>query len=217
MIDVAKVRRVTATSGLVAAILFGAGNALWAFDQPPFGAPTHQILAFYRSDSALIVAGATLSLISFVPFTLFATGLRDVLRGGGADGTDDLLAASALAGGIVLVAAGLGAETINLVGAQRAAAHELTRPLGEAVFEISYVLGYPAAGVGAGIMLLGAGAVFVRGKPIGRQARGISLLVAGICFLTPLARFLVAPAVVLLAVASALLLRAAPTSGDHHR
>lgn len=198
-------RRLTGGAGLLAAILFGAGNALWAFHQPASGAPADQILAFYRANANRIVAGASISLVSFVPFTVFSSGVRTLLRQ--ADRTG-ILAATAFGGGILLVGAGLGAETINLVGATRAAAHGLTTALGVAVFEISYALGYSAAGIGAGILLLAVAAVRLQRRPPPALAATAFLVIVGCCFLTPLSRWLLAPTVVLLAVISASLLRA---------
>ncbi len=55
--------------------------------------------------------------------------------------------------------AGLGAETLNMVGAWRADDGQLTPELGRALFEISYVFGYNGAGVGIGILLLAIAAV----------------------------------------------------------
>src|SRR5213592_1353205 len=123
-------RRITGLAGLAVAVVFGAGNALWAFDQPDAGAPAREVVAFYTDASARIVAGASLSLVAIAVFVLFASGLRSILReheGG------DVLATTAFGGALVMVAAGLGAETINMVGALRAddgPSHEGARPGG---------------------------------------------------------------------------------------
>ncbi len=59
-------RRMTGAVGLAVAVLFAAGNALWAFDQPEAGASAHQIVSFYTSASSRIIAGASVSLLAAV-------------------------------------------------------------------------------------------------------------------------------------------------------
>src|SRR5437763_9361232 len=103
-----KTRSVAGWAGLVAALLFAGGNLLWAFDQPAEGASPAEIVAFYSHDSTEVIIGGTISLISYVPFIVFASGLSAIIRQWGDDG---LLARSAFAGGVLLIAAGLGAET----------------------------------------------------------------------------------------------------------
>ena len=71
-------RRVTGLAGLGTVILFGVGNALWAFDQPDGGASAREVMAFYASDSSSIVVGASLSLVSVALFVLFASGAREI-------------------------------------------------------------------------------------------------------------------------------------------
>jgi hypothetical protein len=198
-------RRVTGLAGLVVAIVFGAGNAMWAFDQPDAGAPGREIVAFYADASARIVAGASLSLVAIAVFVLFASGLRAILREY-EDG--DVLATTAFGGALLMVAAGLGAETINMVGALRADDGHLTKELGQAVFEISYVLGYNAAGVGIGVLLLATAAVALRARALLPRWLALLLAVVGLACLTPLSRFLLGPSVLLLAVLSARFLRA---------
>jgi len=195
----------TGLAGLGAAVPFGVGNALWAFDQPVPGAATHTIVAFYAGTSARIIAGASLSLIACVPLVLFGSGVRAIL----VEHEDrDLLANSAFGGVLILVAAGLGAETINMAGALRANHGQLTPGLATAVFEISYVLGFNAAGVGVAILLLAVAAVALREQALMSRQVALLLLLAGLAFLTPLARFLLGPSVLLLAVVSVRLLRA---------
>lgn len=197
----------TGLAGLGVAILFGVGNALWAFEQPDAGAPAREIVAFYTDTSARIIAGGSLSLLSIALFVLFASGVRAILR---EHEGDDLLATAAFGGALLLVAAGLGAETLNMVGAWRADEGQLTPELGRALFEISYVLGYNGAGVGIGILLLAIAAVALRARALMPRWLAILLLVVGLAFVTPLARFLLGPSVLLLAAASAHLLRASP-------
>ena len=197
-------RRVTGLAGLAVAVLFGAGNALWAFDQPGAGASARAILAFYAHTSTRIVLGASLSLAAVAAFVLFASGIRAILRE--LEG-DDLLATTAFGGALLVGAVGLGAETINMVGALRAGDGQLTPELGRALFEISYVLGYDAAGVGIGVLLLAIAAVALRSRALLPRWLALLLPIVGVACITPLSRYLVAPLVLLLAVTSAQLLR----------
>lgn len=197
-------RRATGLAGLGAAVLFGVGSALWAFDQPRAGASAHEVVAFYADSSTGIVVGGSLSLLAVALFVFFASGARAILR---EHEGDDLFSMAAFGGAIVLVVAGLGAETINMVGAFRADAGQLTPQLGRALFEISYVLGYNAAGVGIGIFVLAVAAVALRSRTLMPNWLALLLLVAGLAFVTPLSRFLLGPAVLLFAVVSANLLR----------
>ena len=197
-------RRTTGLAGLVVAVLFGAGNALWAFEQPDGGARARAIVAFYTENSGRIIAGGSLSLLASAAFVLFAAGIRGILRE--LEG-DDLLATTAFGGALLVLSAGLAAETINMVGAQRARDGQLTHELARAVFEISYVFGYNAAGVGIGVLLLAIATVALRARALLPGWLAVVLLVVGIAFLTPLSRFLLAPSVLLLAAGSVGLLR----------
>lgn len=198
-------RQATGIAGLATAVLFGAGSALWAFEQPVGGAPAREIVGFYTDAAGRIIAGASLSLVAIAAFVLFASGVRAMLR---EVAEDDLLPLAVFGGALVTVGAGLGAETINMVGALRAAdGHQLTRDLAQALFEISYVLGYNAAGVGIGIFLLATAAIALRADALMSRRLALVLLVVGFAFLTPLSRFLLAPSVLLLAVVSARLVR----------
>lgn len=198
-------RRATGLAGFAVVVLFGAGSALWAFEQPDAGAPAGEIVAFYTDGSGRIIAGASLSLVSLPMLVLFASGVRAILQ---EHEGDDLLATTAFGGALLLVAAGLGAETINMVGALRADDGQLTQELGQALFEISYVLGYNAAGVGIGTLLLATAAVALRARALLPRWLALVLLVIGFAFITPLSRFLLGPSVLLLAAVSAQLLRA---------
>jgi hypothetical protein len=197
-------RRITGLAGLGVVVLFGVGNALWAFEQPDAGAPAREIVAFYTNTSTEIVIGGSLSLVAIALFVLFASGVRALLCD---HEDDDLLATTAFGGALLAMAAGLGAETINMVGALRADGGELTRELGQALFEVSYVLGYNGAGVGIGIFALAIAAVALRSRALLPRWLALLLLVVGVAFLTPLSRFLLGPSILLLAVVSANLLR----------
>ena len=200
-------RRVTGLAGLGVVVLFGVGNALWAFEQPDAGASVQEIVAFYTDNSAWIIAGASISLLASALFILFASGVRAILR---EHEGDDLFATAAFGGALLLVAAGLGAETINMVGALRAEDGSLTPQLGRSLFEISYVLGFNGAGVGIGILLLATAAVALRARALMPRWLALLLLIVGLAFITPLSRFLLGPSVLLLAAVSAQLLRASP-------
>lgn len=197
-------RRVAGLAGLGTAILFGGGSALWSFEQPDAGAPTGEVVAFYADTSEGIVAGASISLLAIVLFVFFASGVRSILREHEAG---DLFATAAFGGALLAVASGLGAETINMVGALRAEDGELTPQLAQALFEISYVLGFNGAGVGLGTFLLAIATVALRANALMSRPLALALVVVGIAFLTPLVQFLLPPAVLALAVVSVYLLR----------
>jgi hypothetical protein len=197
-------RRVTGLTGLGVAVLFGVGNALWVFEQPDAGASTREIVAFYTDTSTWIIVGGSLSLFASALLIFFASGVRAILR---EHEGDDLLATAAFGGALLLVAAGLGAETLNMVGAWRADDGQLTPELGRSLFEISYVLGYNGAGVGIGILVLAIAAVALRARALMPRWLAILLFVVGLAFITPLARFLLVPSVLALAAVSVQLLR----------
>lgn len=198
-------RRATGLAGLGVVVLVGVGNALWVFEQPNAGAPSREIVAFYTDTSAEIITGASLSLLAGALFVFFASGIRAILRE--YEG-DDFLATAAFGGALLAVGAGLGAETINMVGALRADDGQLSPELGRALFEISYVLGYNGAGVGIGILVLAIATVALRARALMPRWLAILLVVVGLAFITPLSRFLLGPVILLLAVVSAHLLKA---------
>lgn len=202
-------RRITGLAGLGVVVLFGVGNALWAFEQPDAGAPAREIVAFYTDTSTEIVIGGSLSLVAIALFVLLASGVRALLR---EHEDDDLLATTAFGGALLAMAAGLGAETINMVGALRADGGQLTPELGRALFEVSYILGYNGAGVGIGIFALAIAVVALRSRALLPRWLALLLLVVGVAFITPLSRFLLGPSILLLAVVSANLLR--PSASD---
>jgi hypothetical protein len=154
-------------------------------DWPEVGAPAAEIADFYRDTSGRIVAGGSLSLLAIVAFLLFVAALRLVLIE--AEG-DDLLAMTAFGGALLGLAAGLGAETINLVGALRAGDGELSDALAQSLFEISQILGSTAAGVGIGVFALATAAVALRTGLILPRWLAIVTAVVGISLLTPVSR-----------------------------
>ena len=191
-------RTYAATSGLAFVVLFGIGNSLWGFDAPEAGASAGEILGFYGANSDEIVIGATLSLVSMAAFALFAAAVRRVLtdaRG------DDVLATTAFGGALLALAAGLGAESINLVGGLRAEDDELSESLAQSVFEISQVLGTIAAAVGVAIFALAVAAVALRTRLVMPRWLAFVTLVIGLSLLTPAARVFEWPGVAMMLVA----------------
>jgi hypothetical protein len=202
-----QVHRYAALSGIGTAVLFGGGSALWGLDMPDAGASGAEVVDFYTDTSGRIVVGAGMALIAIALLLFFASGLRRALTE--AEG-DDLLGTTAFGGALLTAAAGLGAETINMVGALRADDGELSEPLAQALFEISYVLGFNAAGVGIGTLALATAAVALRTGAILPRWLAVVTGVLGIAMLTPLSQWVLGPSVLLLPVIAVRLLK-----GDH--
>jgi hypothetical protein len=200
-------QRCAALSGIAVALLFGGGNALWALDMPDPGAAPATIGDFYNHTSGRIIAGASMSLVAIALFVFFASGLRRALTE--ADG-DDLLSTTAFGGALLGAAAGLGAETINMVAAMRAQDGHLSDALGQALWQISYILGFNAAGIGIGVLVLATAAVALRTGAILPRWLAVGSVVLGIALLTPLSRVTLGPSALLLVVIAVLLLRAPP-------
>jgi hypothetical protein len=198
------IHRAVGLSGLVVVALFSVGNALWSIDIPRTGAPEREILDFYSERSTRIVVGASLSLVAVGVFMYFGAALRSLL--GRLEG-DDVLGTTALAGVVLAGAAGLGAETINMVGAMRAGDGELSPELGRSLFEISQVLGFEAAGVGLGVMTLSVCAVALRRRTLVPRWLAAVFAVIGFAMLTPLARYAFPPGILALGVISVLIYR----------
>lgn len=197
-------RKWVAWSGIGAAVLFGAGNALWAFQAPRPGAPAAEIEDFYREAAGRIVVGDSLSLFAIPLFVFFASGLRQALAA--ADG-DDVLATTAFGGALLGVAAGLGAETIHMAGAMRASDGELSGDLARSIFETSQTLGFNAAGVGIGTFAVAIAAVALRTGTLLPRWLAVASVLTGVALMTPACRIVFGPAVLLLAVISVKLLR----------
>ena len=100
-----------------------------------------------------------------------------------------------------------------MVGAMRAADDDLSAELARSLFEISYVLGFNAAGVGAGIALLAiAGAAWRSPGLLPRWAAPV-LVVASLLFMTPLSVYLLGPTVVVFAIVAGRAAVRAPPAG----
>jgi hypothetical protein len=199
-----RIHRWAGLSGVGAAVLFAVANALWAFEQPRRGASGPELLDFYGNRSGRIVAGALLSLISIAIFVVFASAFRSVLIE--LEG-DELLANIAFGGALLGLAAGVGAETINMAAALRAGDGELTESLAQALFDISYVLGFNAAGIGIGLLTLATGAAALRARALLPRWLAVVGLALGVALLTPLSQYVLGPSFLLLLVLGVLLLR----------
>ena len=181
--ETTRARRLAGLSGIAVALLFGVGSAIWGLDMPEDGTPVPEVLDFYRDTADRIVVGGSLSLLAIAAGLFFATAVRQVLI---ESGGDDLLATTAFAGALLGLAAGLGAETINMVAALRARDDELNEALAQSLFEISQILGSTACAVGLGVFALATAAVALRTGAILPRWGAVVTLVAGILLLTPL-------------------------------
>ena len=202
-------------------ILFSAGNALWAFEQPDRGASGPELLAFYGDLSGRIEVGGLLSLASIAMFVVFASAFRAVLVE--LEG-DELFANIAFGGALLGLAAGVGAESINMAAALRAQDGELTEALAMALFDISYVLGTNAAGIGLGLLTFVTGAAALRSGVLLPRWLAVAALGVGVASLTPfwhdaLDQYGTGPSFLILLAVGVLLLRgggraAAPRAGS---
>jgi hypothetical protein len=198
------VERAVGISGLVMLALFGVGSALWSIDIPNPGDRADEIVGFYEDRSTRIVVGASLSLVAAAVFAYFGAALRALLAQRG----EPVLGDTAFAGVVLAGATGLGAETINMVGALRAADGELSPELARSLFEISQVLGFNAAGVGLGVLALAVAIAGLRTRALVPRWLAIALAVTGVALLTPLSRYVFVVGFFLLAILSVHLLRA---------
>jgi hypothetical protein len=192
------------------ALLFGVGNSLWGFDMPSPHASGAEVAAFYTDKSSLIVAGGSMSLLAIGLFVFFVAGLRPVLSE--AEG-NDVLATVALGGALLGAGTGLVAEAVNLAAAYRAGDGELTEATAHALWQVSYVMGWNASGVGMGVLTLAVGLVALRTGTLLPRWVAIAAIVVGVAWMTPLATAAFAPGFLLLIVSSVGLLRAR----DHAR
>jgi hypothetical protein len=152
--SVPRAHRWAGISALSAFIVFSAANAIWAFEQPAPGSSAAELIDFYTDLSTRIVVGGLASLFSIAIYVVFSSALRSIL----AELEEGELLANAAFGGMILgLAAGLGAESVNLAAALRADDGELTEPLALALFDISYVFGSYATGIGFGVATLAIG------------------------------------------------------------
>jgi hypothetical protein len=202
--ELPRIHRWAGVSAIAAALLFAGANALWGFEQPEWGAAAPELVDFYEDLSGRIVAGGLLSLVSIALFVVFASALRGLIVA--IDG-NELFANIAFGGSLLGLAAGIGAESINMAAAMRASDGELTEPLALALFDISYVLGYNAAGIGIGVLALAVGVVALRSGALLPRWLAVIAIVLGAGLLTPLSEYLLGPAFLLLLALGVLVLR----------
>jgi hypothetical protein len=198
MVRSLEARRYGGLSGLAVVVLFGVGSAIWGLDMPEDGTPVAEVADFYRETSDRIVIGASLSLLAIGAFVLFAAAVRSVLAE--AEG-DDLLATTAFGGALLGMAAGLGAETINMVAALRARDDELSDALAQSLFEISQILGSTATGLGLGVFALATAAAALRTGLVLPRWLAVVTGVIGISLLTPLSHVNVLPGAAMVLIA----------------
>jgi hypothetical protein len=179
-----RVSRLAPLSGLAAAVIFALGNLIWAWDQPARGADTEELVSFYERTSIQILIGGSISLVAIAFLVWFGSVLREHLAA--AEGPRQSgLPLLALSGTVLIAAAGLGAETINMAGAWAAEDGRLTASAAQTYFDISYAFGAPAAGAGFAMVALPTGLVALRtGRPLGRLASWLAVLL-GIAALSP--------------------------------
>ncbi len=179
-----RVGRIAPLSGLVFAVLFGLGSAMWALDQPSRGAESDEIVRFFDGSSTEILIGGTMSLVSLVFLVWFGAVLRERLLA--AEGSERSgLPMVAFAGAVLMAAAGLAAETINMAGAMAARDGQLTADAAQTYFDLSYAFGAHAAGVTVAMIALPTGFTALRtGRLLPRWAAWFAL-VLGAVMLTP--------------------------------
>jgi hypothetical protein len=173
-----------AISGIAVAVLFGVGNAIWGLGMPEDGTPRAEVLDFYSDRADRIVIGGSLSMLAIAAFVWFAAAMRQLLIEAG---TGDLVATTAFGGALLGMAAGLGAESINMAAALRAQDDELGEELAQSLFEISQILGSAATGVGLGVFGIATGAALLRARTAVPSWAAIATLALGVLLLTPLA------------------------------
>jgi hypothetical protein len=208
MRGMADVRRQAAMSGLLAVVLFAVGSGIWALDMPDAGAAPDQVLAFYRDTDDRIVVGGALSLVAIWAFVWFGAELRTILSEAG----DDAAAGATLGGAVLLAATGVGAESINMIAADRSRDDELGSALAQSLFEISQGLGSAATAIGTAVFATAIATGALRTRALLSRPLALLTLVLGLAVLTPLGWNSWAPSAVLLlvtaAAAASLLLRA---------
>lgn len=171
-------------SGLIAAVLFGAGSALWGFDQPPQDAGNEEIVSFYGETSTEILIGGTMSVVSLLFLVWFGAVMREHLTA--AEGsTRSGLPLVAFAGTVLIAAVGLGAETINMAGALSADDHQLNADTAQIYFDVSWAFGAPAAGVAIAMTAAPVALIALRtGRLVPPWGAWLTLLMA-LAMLTP--------------------------------
>jgi hypothetical protein len=173
-------------SGLAFVLVFLIANALWAFDQPAIGADARDAVAFYEDASTRILIGGSLSLVSIALLAWFGSVLRDSLAQ--AESTPSTGLPLAAFGGILLACAvGLGAETINMAGAIRAADEGgIGSVAAQTYLDVSSALGYWAAGAALALTAASTALVAIRSKRHLPRPMAWAALVLAVVFMTPI-------------------------------
>jgi hypothetical protein len=188
--------------------LFAVGNLLWSIDIPATDAPGAELAGFYEDRSTQIIVGASLSILAVVLFVWFSALLRDRLELELGDRGASLPLA-AFGGAILAFTVGLGAETINMAGALRAASDGGISPdAAQAYFDISQILGFNAAGVGLATLLAATAIASLRGSRILPRQLAVPVLILAVTLLVPVVvRFTLPLAILLLPLYSIRLYR----------
>ena len=116
-------------------MLFGVGSAIWALDMPEDGSAVIDVIDFYRDTADRIVVGGTAQPARLSPRSC-GSRPRLAVSSPTREG-NDVLATTAFAGGLLSMAAGIGAESINMAAALRAQDDELSDELAQSLFETS--------------------------------------------------------------------------------
>jgi hypothetical protein len=199
-------------SGLAVFALFAVGNLLWSIDIPATDAGGAELASFYEDRSTQIIVGASLSILAVVLFVWFSALLRDRLEAELGDRGASLPTA-AFGGAILAFTVGLGAETINMAGALRAASDEGISPgAAQAYFDISQILGFNAAGVGLATLIAATSVATIRGSRILPPGLVVPALILAVTLLIPVVvRFTLLLAILLLPLYSIRLYRLGET------
>jgi hypothetical protein len=172
-------------SGLAVFVLFAVGNALWSIDIPATDAPAGELADFYEDRSTRIIVGASISMLSIVLFVWFSALLRDRLEVELGESAASLPTA-AFGGAVMAFTVGLGAETINMTAALRAASDSGIGPdAAQAYFDISQILGFNAAGVGLATMIAATALASLRGSRLLPRSLAIPGLILALTLLVP--------------------------------
>lgn len=146
-------RRWVGASATSYGVLFVLAATTAGGDVPGDNAPASDVIAFYADGGGELRVGAMAMVAAAVAIVFFASGLRVLLRGG--DETGRLLAASAMAGGVVFATglASMASSALALVdAAERGASTDTV-----AALHLLDSNAYPPAVVGMAVMYLAAG------------------------------------------------------------
>ena len=187
-------RRLAIASGFGVAALFAAGNALWGLLPPEGDATPDQIVDFYASRATGIVVGGCLSLVSMAVLVLFISAIRALVAE-----HDDVLAATGFAGGLLLAATGVAAESINMAGGLIAVDGQIDGAVAQSVWEIARAFGSYGSAVGLGVFAVATAAAALRSGVL-RRGSAMAVGALGAAVLTPLSLLTVFPGAVMIAV-----------------